>query len=300
MALKAMWSGVLEVNTLFDVHVSVCKATEEYRGRGPLRELCSCCQKPFKRQLVCEAGRVRLTEEMRERGEIENTTETVKGVEGDGDDYVVIDGDKLDAIAQAGTSDSMAVEAMIDLGDVARERGDGLYYLRANANVKKSEQAVEVLCAVLAREQQAIITRWAPRGRELLVAIYPKDGALLMQSLMYEPQVRAPQDAYLIGEEGVSEAEIEVATRVLSELPSVFDFAAPRDEAVLARQEAIQAARNDEPIAKRQAVTSTGAAPDLMAALLAATQGSPVVRATRGAGAQAASNGAVPVGEGDQ
>ena len=34
-------------------------------------------------------------------------------------------------------------------------------------------------------------------------------------------------------------------------------------------------ARHNEPIAKRQAVTSTGAAPDLMAALLAATKGSP-------------------------
>ncbi len=300
MALKAMWSGVLEVNTLFDVHVSVCKATEEYRGRDLLRELCACCQKPFKRQLVCEAGRVRLTEEMRERREIENTTETVKGVEGDGDDYVVIDDYKLDEIAQAGTSASMAVEAIIDLGDVPRERGNGLYYLRANANVKKSEQAVEVLCAVLARDQKAIITKWAPRGRELLVAIYPKDGALLMQSLMYEPQVRAPDERCLIGEDGVSQAEIEVATRVLSELPSVFDFAAARDEAVLARQEAIHGARNNEPIAKKQEVTSTGAAPDLMAALLAATQGSPVVKARRGAGAQAASNGAVPVGEGDQ
>lgn len=300
MALKAMWSGVLEVNTLFDVHVSVCRATEEYRGRDPLRELCSCCQKPFKRQLVCEAGRVRLTEEMRTSRETDNTTEMVKGVEGDGEDYVVLDDDKLDAIAQAGTSEGIAVEAIIDLSAVPRERGNGLYYLRANAKVKKSEQAVEVLCAVLAREQKAIITRWAPRGRELLVAIYPKDGALLMQSLMYEPQVRAPQDAYLIGEEGVSDAEIEVTTRVLSELPIVFDFAAARDEAALARQDAIQAARNNEPIAKRQAVTSTGAAPDLMAALLAATQGSPVVKARRGAGTQAASNGAVPVGEGDQ
>ena len=62
-----------------------------------------------------------------------------------------------------------------------------------NAKVKKSEKAVEVLCAVLARDSKAIVTKWAPRGRELLVAIYPKDGALLMQSLMYEPQVRAPR-----------------------------------------------------------------------------------------------------------
>lgn len=294
MALKAMWSGVLEVNTLFNVHVSVCKATEEYRGRDQLRELCSCCQRPFKRQSVCDAGKVRLTEEMKSNDETENTTEMLKGVPGDGEDYVVLDDAKLDAIAEAGTSDGMAVASVVGLKDVPTERGNGIYYLRPNAKVKKSEKAVEVLYAVLLAEHKALITKWAPRGRELLVAIYPKGGALLMQGLMYDPEVRAPEGKCLIGTEGVSEPEIQMAAQVLAGLPSEFDFVAAEDEAVLARQAAIQAARNDEPIPTRQAVADTESAPDLMAALLAASKGAPVVKDTRAG--ELAANGAVPVG----
>lgn len=293
MALKAMWSGVLEVNTLFDVHVSICKATEEYRGKDQLRELCSCCHKPFKRQTVCEAGKVRRTEEMTNNGETEDTTEMVKGVEGDDGEYAVLDADKLAAIAQAGTSDGMATEAVIDLSDVPTERGNGLFYLRPNAKVKKSEKAVEVLYAALWRDHQAIITKWAPRGRELLVAIYPTGGALVMQSLMYDSEVRAPDENCLIGSDGISEAETDVAAKLLSELPCEFDFSGAQDEAVLVRREAIQAARNDEPIARTEAAPAAESAPDLMAALLAATEGAPVIKARRGG---SPSNGAVPVG----
>lgn len=279
---------------MFTVHVSVCKATEEYRGKDQLRELCSCCQKPFKRQSVCEAGRVRLTEEMRNNDETDNTTEMVKGVEDDGEECAVLDDAKLKLIAQAGTSDAMAVAAVVDVTDVPKERGNGIYYLRPNAKVKKSEKAVEVLCAVLERHGKAVVTKWAPRGRELLVAIYPKGGALVMQGLMYEPEVRAPDERCLIGAEGVSDTEIEIAAQVLDGLPGEFDFAAAEDEAVLARQEAIEAARNDEPIPTKETVAATEAVPDLMAALLAATKGSPVVKATRAG--EAATNGAVPVG----
>ena len=128
------------------------------------------------------------------------------------------------------------------------------------------------------------------------MAIYPKNGALVMQGLMYEPEVRAPDEKCLIGAEGVSDPEIEIAAQVLDGLPGEFDFAAAEDEAVLARQEAIEAARNGEPIATRQAVTDTESAPDLVAALLAATKGAPVVKGTR-VGDSAAS-GAVPVGAG--
>jgi non-homologous end joining protein Ku len=295
MALKAMWSGVLEINTLFTVHVSVCKATEEYRGKDLLRELCACCHKPFKRRSVCEAGKTRLTEEMKKNGETSDTTEMVKGVEGAGDDYVVLDDSKLKAISEAGTSDAMPVAAVIDLADVPRERGSGLYYLRANTKVKKSESTVEVLCAALQRNGKAIITKWAPRGREQLVAIYAKDGALLMQILMYESEVKEPDEKCVIGTDGVSDPEIEIAAQLLDRLPGEFDFATAEDAAVGVRQDAITAARNDEPIPTKEAVTDTGSAPDLMSALLAATEGLPVVKDKRSS-AGSVTNNAAPVG----
>lgn len=294
MALRAMWSGVLEVNTLFNVHVSVCKATEEYRGKDPLRELCSCCHKPFKRQAVCEAGRVRLTEEMKRNGETDNTTEMVRGVEGDDEQYVVLEDPTLKDIAAAGTSEAMPVAAVVPLQNVPTERGCGVFYLRANSKVKKSEKLVEVLCAALERSRQAIITKWAPRGRELLVAVYPKNGALVMQVLMYESEVRAPGEDCVIDSDGIADSETDVAVQVLAALPHEYDFTAAQDSSVAARQAAIDAARNGEPIAKNErAPEQADTGEDLMAALLAATQGTPVVKDTRPS--ETATNGAVPV-----
>jgi non-homologous end joining protein Ku len=290
MALKAMWSGVLEINTLFKVHVSICKGSEPYRGKDQLSELCACHHQPFTRQAVCEGGRVRLTEAMEKAGETENATEAVKGVK-DGDKYAVLDDAALEAIAAAGTSDGMAASAVVDLERLPAERNSGLYYLRPDEKVKRSKGAVEVLFAALARQRKAIITKWAPRGREMLVAVYPKDGALVMTSLMFESEIRRPDEKCLIATDGVADPEIDAACQVLAMLPGEFDFTSAEDEAVIARQKAIEAARKGEPIPVREPSTDTEAAPDLMAALQAAMQGAPVIKDTR-----PTTNGAVPVG----
>lgn len=289
MALKAMWSGVLEVNTLFKLHVAICKGSEPYRGKDQLTELCACCHQPFTRKTECEKGHIRLTDTMKKGGETENTTEAVKGV-ANGDKYVVLDDEALEAIAAAGTSDGMAVASVIDIDRVPTERNSGLYYLRPDDKVKRSKGAVEVLFAALERDRKAILTKWAPRGREMLVAIYPLDGALVMNSLMFESEIRPPEENCLIGTAGVSDPEIDAACKVLATLPNEFDFTAAEDEAVAVRRDAIEAARNGEPIPVREPSSDTEAAPDLMAALMAATKGAPVVKDKR------ASNGAVPVG----
>jgi non-homologous end joining protein Ku len=284
-----MWSGVLELNTLFKLHVAICSASQDYRGKDPLKELCACHHQPFERKMVCEGGRLRLTEAMQAAGETENTTEVVKGVPGEGEEYVVLNEEAVAAIAAAGTSDGMAAAAIVPLKDVPMERTNGLYYLRPDPKVKRSKTAVEALFAALEREGKALITKWAPRGREMLVAIYAKNGALVLSALKFDSEVRVPEEAYLIGTSGVQEPEVDGTCQLLATLPDEFDFAAAEDEAVNVRQEAIAAARSGEPIQTREPSTDTEAAPDLMAALRAATQGAPVVKDTR-------NNGRVPVG----
>jgi DNA end-binding protein Ku len=290
MALKGMWSGVLEVNTLFKVHVAICKGSEPYRGKDQLTELCECHQQPFERKTVCEGGRVRLTEAMTKAGETENTTEAVKGV-ANGDAYVVLDDNALEAIAAAGTSDGMAAAAVIDVDALPDERNSGLYYIKPDSKVKRSKEGVEALFGALDRGRKAIITKWAPRGREMLVAIYAKDGALVMNSIMFESEVRPPDEKCLIGTEAVSDAAVAAAGQVLATLPGEFDFAGAQDDAVTVRQEAIEAARNGEPIPVKEPSTVGEVAPDLMEALMAATEGVPVVKDKR-----ARTNGAVAVG----
>jgi DNA end-binding protein Ku len=289
MALKGMWSGVLEVNSLFKVHVAVCKGSESYRGKDQLTELCGCCHKPFTRTTVCEKGRTRLTDAMTAAGQTENTTPAVKGV-ADGETYVVLDDAALESIAAAGTSEAMAVAAVIDVDDVPKERSNGLYYLRPDDKVKRSKEGVEVLFGALENQRKAIITKWAPRGREMLVAIYAKDGALVMTSIMFASEVRAPDEKCLIGSDAVSDQATAAAGQVLATLPGEFDFATAADDAVEVRQQAIEAARKGEPIPVKEPSTGCEAVPDLMAALLEAQKGVPVVKDKR------ASNGAVPVG----
>ncbi|MGA2162930.1 MAG: Ku protein [Solirubrobacteraceae bacterium] len=290
---KAMWSGVLELNTAFKLHVSICKANESYRGRDPISDLCACHHKPFKRSTVCEGGRIRLTDELEKSGETENTVEVIKGVPGDGEEYVELSDAWVEAIKAAGTSDGMAVAAVVDLASVPTERYQGLYYVRPDSKVKRSKGPVEVVLGALERVNKAIITKWAPRGRELLVAIYAKDEALMLNVLMYESEVKAPDAKCLIGSDEVSEAEIDVAVQVLATLPGEFEFSAAQDDAVIVRQEAIEAARNGEEAPTREPVAAEEGTSDLMAVLLAATTAAPVVKDIR---SSQQSNGAVPVG----
>ncbi|MGH2903564.1 MAG: Ku protein [Solirubrobacteraceae bacterium] len=292
MALRTMWSGVLEINTLFKLHVSICKGAEEYRGKDALRELCACHHQPFTRQTVCEDGRVRLTDEMRKSGETDNTTEAVKGVLGEDEKYVVLDDAALAAIAAAGTSDAIAVASVTELCDIPTDRFNGLYYLTPDSKVKRSDDAVRVVVAALERDGKALVAKWAPRGREVLVTIYPKDGALVMNTVMYQSEVRAPDAKCLIRTAGIFEEEIEVASQLLDALPSEYDFTAAEDEAVIARQQAIEAARAGEPIPTKEPSSEPEVVPDLMAALQAATKGMPVARAKQAA----AKNGKVPAG----
>ncbi len=294
MALRSMWSGALRINSLLQAQVAICKGSEAYRGKEALQELCNCCHTPFKRQTVCERGRKRLTDEMRKNGETDNATEAVKGVHAEGDEYVVLDQVALDAIEQAGTSDTIELAAVVDASTVPLQRTNGLYYVRPDKKVKGAAGVLAVFFAALERSGKIAIGKWAPRGREQLVAIYPVNGTLVLNVLLYESEVRQPDESCLIPAGVISDPEIDLATELLDALPGGFDFAEAQDEAVLARREAIEAARKGDPLPKREPATEADAVPNVMAALQAATKGTPAVKAAK----KAAKNGKVPLAVG--
>jgi DNA end-binding protein Ku len=287
-----MWSGALRINSLLQAQVAICKGSEPYRGKEDLKEVCECHQQPFTRETVCEGGRRRLTEEMTKAGETENTTPAVKGVETGEEKYVVLDPAQMEAIAKAGTSDTIELEGVIDAAHAPMERTAGLYYVRPDKKVKGAAGVLAVFFAALERSGKVAIGKWAPRGREQLVAIYPVNGALVLSVLMYESEVRPPDEACLISLDAVSDPEVDVAMQLLDGLPGDFDFQAAEDSAVSVRQQAIDAARSGKPIPKREPNSKPEVVPDLMAALQAATKGTPVAKAKKAA----SKNGKVPAG----
>jgi len=144
---RSIWSGALRINSLLQAQVSISKGSESYRGKEDLKEVCECCQLPFTRETICDAGHRRLTDAMRKAKDTDNTTEAVKGVEIDTDEYAVLDPTQLDAIANAGTSDTIALEAVIDAADAPMERTYGLYYIQPDKNVKGAEAVLAVFFA---------------------------------------------------------------------------------------------------------------------------------------------------------
>ncbi len=271
MAPRPTWSGALHLNAFLQAQVSLTKGTESYRGREGLTELCACHHEPFVRKTVCVEGFTRLTQEMEKAGETDGTTTVVKGVPDGEDGYVVLEGDALEAIEEAGASDTIAIEALRDPEEIPVERTSGLFYLSPDKKVKGSRKAVELLYAALQKAGKIAVAKWAPRGREMLVVIRPVNDMLIASVLLYESEIRDTAPYRLVDHE-VADAEIELAIQLLEQLPKEFDFAAATDEAVSVRQQAIEAARNGTPIPKRAPTAEAEAEPDMMAALRAAVE----------------------------
>jgi DNA end-binding protein Ku len=211
---------------------------------------------------------------MEKDGETDGTTAAVKGVPNGEDSWVVLDDDTLAAIEAAGTSDTIAIAAMLDPEDVPLERTSGMYYITNNKKVKGSKQAVDLLYEVLTKTGKIAVARWAPRGREMLVVIRPVNERLIASVLLFESEVRdaAP---YTLTARTVTAEETELAVELLERLPGQFDFAAAVDEAVGVRQQAIEAARAGKPVPVKAPTPSTESAPDLMAQLRAALDATP-------------------------
>lgn len=291
MALRSMWSGALTIFPPIKSHVVIVKGSEPYRGKEPLKDVCACHHKPFTRETVCEGGHKRLTDLMRKKGETENTTEAVKAVETAKDEYLVIDDATVEQIAEAGTSNAIKLAAVVDAATVPMQRTSGLYYLMPNKSVKGEDGgAIALLYALLERTGKVAIAKWSPRGREQLIVIQPVDNVLSVSVLLYESEIKTPDERCILNHAAVSDAEVELAKQLAGELPSEFDFRLATDCAVAVRQEAIEAARAGEPIPTRDPDTSEESTPDLMAALQAATQ---KLTASKSESPVASSNGAL-------
>jgi DNA end-binding protein Ku len=274
LASRPTWSGALHINAFLQAQISLVKGTEDYRGREGLVELCACHQKPFKRNSVCVEGFTRLTQQMEKDGETDSTTTVVKGVSNGEDSWVALDDDTLAAIEAAGTSDTIAIAALLDPENVPLERTSGMYYITHNKKVKGSKQAVDLLYEALETTGKVAVAKWAPRGREMLVVIRPIGERLIASVLLFESEVR-DATPYTITARTVSKEETDLAVQLLERLPGKFDFAAAVDEAVGVRQQAIEAACAGKPVPVKQATPATESAPDLMAQLRAALDATP-------------------------
>lgn len=152
---------------------------------------------PLRRRYYC-----RKDEEMLGRDEI------VRGYEIDGDRYVIVEDEELEALAPE-KSREIDLKRFVKLDDIDPVYFDRPYYLAPD---ERAAKAYRLLAHVLEKERRAGIATFVMRGREYLVAILAEQGILRAETLRFHEELRRPADVGLAeSEEPDDDAVAEMA-----------------------------------------------------------------------------------------
>jgi len=213
MAARAMGSGIISFG-LVNIPVKVYSATES-GGKISFNQL-----HPEKK--------IRLKQVMidPETGETVPRDKIIKGYEYAKDQYVIVSEEELQKLELA-TSRAMDISAFVPIEAVDPLYFDTGYYLGPDQG---AERAYRLLAASLTEMHQAAVARYVARGRQQLILIRPKDGALVMQQLRFADEVRGLGEIP-IPEATVSDAELALARQFIEHLQQpAFDIGQYKDE----------------------------------------------------------------------
>jgi DNA end-binding protein Ku len=203
----------------------------------------------------------------------------VKGYELSPDHYVLLEPEELDALDPEATH-TVDIEAFIDLVEIDPIYYDSAYYV---APVKAAEKPYALLVAAMEAQQKVAIARFVMRTKQYLAALRPKDGKLLISTMVYADEVVPTEE---VGEfDGiddikVSDKELAMAKQLIDSLSVDFDPNEFRDDYRDKVLELIERkAGGEEIVLEAPAPADEGKVVDLMAALEASVKEARAARA---------------------
>src|SRR5262245_54688454 len=203
----------------------------------------------------------------------------VKGFELAPERYVLVEPEELDALDPEATH-TIDIEEFVDLADIDPICYDSPYYV---APVKSAEKPYALLVQAMEQEGKVAIARFVMRTKQYLAAVRPKDGGLLISTMVYADEVIPAKE---IGElDGIdditlSERELDMAKSLIESLSTDFDPGRHRDDYRDKVLDLIERkASGEEIVAAPVAPPDEGKVVDLMAALEASVR---EARAARG------------------
>ncbi|HEY2813246.1 MAG TPA: Ku protein [Acidimicrobiales bacterium] len=146
----------------------------------------------------------------------------VKGYELPSGEYVLIDDDDLAALDPEAVR-TIDIEEFVDLADIDPIYYDAAYFLAPD---KATTKPYALLAEAMERSQKVGIARFVMRSKQYLAAVRPKDGKLLLSTMVYADEVN---DAGTINElEGldgveVSDREVGMAEQLIASLSAAFE-----------------------------------------------------------------------------
>ena len=202
-------------------------------------------------------------------GVVVERADMVKGFEFAKDQYVTFTPEELKELEEKGTQ-------MIEISEfVPADTIDPIYYDKAYflGPDKGGAKPYALLAESMRQTGRTAVGRYAARGKQYIVQLRAVPGGLVMQQLLYAPEVRAIKDLD-IESTPVRDSELALAKQLIGQISSVeFDPAQYEDDVRKRIEAAVQKKVDGEEIAISPSAPEAGAQViDLMEALRASLE----------------------------
>lgn len=210
----------------------------------------------------------------------------VKGYELPSGEYVTVGDDELAALDPE-ASRTIEIEQFIDLDEIDPLFYDAAYYVAPD---KATLKPYALLVQAMEESGKVAIARFVMRSKQYLCAIRPKDGALVLSTMVYPDEINAPADIPEI--EGAAQVELsakerKMAAQLVASLSEPFEPEAFEDTYRAKVLELVEAKASGRELVVPPTPTETDTVVDLMAALEASVKEARKARSrhpSRGAG----------------
>jgi DNA end-binding protein Ku len=196
----------------------------------------------------------------------------VKGYEFSKDQYVTFTAEELKELEEKGTQ-TVEITEFVPAQTIDPVYYDKAYFLGPD---KRGGKPYALLAESMRQTGQTAVGRYAARGKQYIVQLRPVRGGLVMQQLLYAPEVRSI-DEIGVADEPLQERELALAKQLIEHISSdAFDPTKYEDEV----QKRIKAAVDDKVEGKEIAISPSapeagGQIIDLMEALRASLAARP-------------------------
>jgi DNA end-binding protein Ku len=144
-------------------------------------------------------------------GEEVSNEDIVKGYELPSGEYVLIDDEELAALDPEATR-SVDIEEFVELADIDPLFYDAAYYLAPDQGASKP---YKLLAEAMSESGKVAIARFVMRTKQYLAAIRPKDGMLVLSTMVYADEVNEPLDIPEL--DGIETIEVSERERIMAE-----------------------------------------------------------------------------------
>jgi DNA end-binding protein Ku len=159
----------------------------------------------------------------------------VKGYELSSGEYVTISDEELSALDPEAVR-TIDIEEFVDLADIDPIYYDAAYYLVPDATTAKP---YKLLATAMEQAQKVGIARFVMRTKQYVAAVRPKDGKLLLSTMVYDDEVVKPDEIGgfdVLEKVDVGDREVAMAEQLIDSLAEEFEPSKHHDtyrEAVL-------------------------------------------------------------------